>query len=42
MEDVEDPVIDVDSSDLKDPLAVVEYIDDIIAYCRRTEVSFIS
>ncbi|KAG6712135.1 hypothetical protein I3843_05G083000 [Carya illinoinensis] len=39
MEDVEDPVIDVDSSDLKDPLAVVEYIDDIIAYCRKTEYS---
>ncbi|KAG6653636.1 hypothetical protein CIPAW_05G091400 [Carya illinoinensis] len=40
MEDVEDPVIDVDSSDLKDPLAVVEYIDDIIAYCRKTEVHY--
>lgn len=39
MEDVEDLVIDIDSSDLKDPLAVVEYIDDIIAYYRKTEVS---
>lgn len=39
MEDVEEPVIDIDSSDLKDPLAVVEYIDDIIAYCRETEAS---
>lgn len=41
MEDVEDPVINGDSSDLKDPLAVVEYIEDIIAYCRKIEVSFI-
>ncbi|XP_075673221.1 G2/mitotic-specific cyclin-2-like isoform X1 [Castanea sativa] len=39
MEDVEEPVIDIDSSDLKDPLAVVEYIDDITAYYRETENS---
>lgn len=39
MENVEDLVIDIDSSDLKDPLAVVEYIDDIIAYYRKTENS---
>ncbi|KAE8008876.1 hypothetical protein FH972_005347 [Carpinus fangiana] len=39
MEDEEDLVIDIDSSDLKDPLAVVEYIDDIIAYYRKTEKS---
>ncbi|XP_062176696.1 G2/mitotic-specific cyclin-2-like [Alnus glutinosa] len=39
MEDVEDLVIDIDSSDLKDPLAVVEYIDDIFAYYRKTEKS---
>ena len=42
MEDVEDPVIDIDRSDLKDPLAVVEYIDDIMAYYKGTEVSCIS
>lgn len=40
MEDVEDSIIDIDSSDLKDPLAVVEYVDDIYAYYRETEVSF--
>lgn len=39
MEDVEDSIIDIDSSDLKDPLAVVEYVDDIYAYYRETEVS---
>lgn len=41
MEDVDEPVIDIDSSDLKDPLAVVEYINDMIAYFRKTEVTFI-
>lgn len=41
MEYEEDLVIDIDSSDLKDPLAVVEYIDDIIAYYRKNEVSFV-
>lgn len=41
MEDVEDPVIDIDRSDLKDPLAVVEYIDDIMAYYKGTENSSI-
>ncbi|KAK9987557.1 hypothetical protein SO802_027796 [Lithocarpus litseifolius] len=39
MEDVEEPIIDIDSSDLKDPLAVVEYINDITAYYRETENS---
>ncbi|KAB1223284.1 Cyclin-B2-4 [Morella rubra] len=39
MEDVDEPVIDIDSSDLKDPLAVVEYINDMIAYFRKTENS---
>lgn len=39
MEDVEDSIIDIDSSDSKDPLAVVEYVDDIYAYYTETEVS---
>ncbi|CAH9145288.1 unnamed protein product [Cuscuta epithymum] len=40
MEDVEDYVIvDIDSPDKKDALAVVEYIDDIYAYYKKTETS---
>ncbi|XVF68064.1 hypothetical protein PTKIN_Ptkin10aG0173200 [Pterospermum kingtungense] len=39
MEDVEDSIIDIDSSYSKDPLAVVEYVDDIYAYYRQTEAS---
>ncbi|XP_059647388.1 G2/mitotic-specific cyclin-2-like [Cornus florida] len=40
MEDVvEDPILDIDNSDVKNPLAVVEYIDDIYAYYRKTENS---
>ncbi|KAK1560975.1 hypothetical protein Q3G72_033036 [Acer saccharum] len=38
-EDVEDPILDIDSNDLEDPLAVVEYVDDIYAYYRKTEIS---
>lgn len=38
MEDVEeDPVMDIDSGDVKDPLAVVEYIESIHAHYRETE-----
>ncbi|XP_017970209.1 PREDICTED: G2/mitotic-specific cyclin-2 isoform X2 [Theobroma cacao] len=40
MEDVEDSIIDIDRNDSKDPLAVVEYVDDIYAYYRETEVSY--
>ncbi|XVF00769.1 hypothetical protein REPUB_Repub04eG0029900 [Reevesia pubescens] len=39
MEDTTDSIIDIDNSDLKDPLALVEYVDDIYAYYRETEVS---
>ncbi|KAL5856268.1 hypothetical protein ACOSQ4_006070 [Xanthoceras sorbifolium] len=39
MEDVEDPILDIDSSDLEDPLAVVEYVDDIYAHYWKTEIS---
>lgn len=39
MEDIsEEPVVDIDSCDMKNPLAVVEYIDDIYAYYKRAEV----
>ncbi|CAB4291000.1 unnamed protein product [Prunus armeniaca] len=38
-EDVEEPVMDIDSCGLKDPLNVVEYIDDIYAHYRKTEKS---
>ncbi|KAL2529705.1 Cyclin-B2-4 [Forsythia ovata] len=39
MEDinVEEPVVDIDNGDKKNPLAVVEYIDDIYAYYKKTE-----
>lgn len=40
MEDMENSIIDIDCSDSKDPLAVVEYVDDIYAYYKATEVSF--
>ncbi|XP_059637619.1 G2/mitotic-specific cyclin-2-like [Cornus florida] len=40
MEDIaEEPVVEIDSRDKKNPLAVVEYIDDIYAYYRKAEVS---
>ncbi|XP_044511378.1 G2/mitotic-specific cyclin-2-like isoform X2 [Mangifera indica] len=38
MEDVsEEPVADIDSTDKKDPLAVVEYIDDLYNFYRKAE-----
>lgn len=42
MEDVEEeePVMDIDSCNLKDPLSVVEYINEIYAHYRKTEVKF--
>ena len=39
MEDVDEPVMDIDTFDAKDPLAVVEYIDDIYDFYRKTEVN---
>ncbi|KAL3505493.1 hypothetical protein ACH5RR_035334 [Cinchona calisaya] len=40
MEDISEEVVgDIDSPDKKNPLAVVEYIGDIHAYYRRTEIS---
>lgn len=42
MEDLdEEPVADIDSGDKKNPLAVVEYIDDIHAYYKKIEVILI-
>lgn len=39
MEDIfEDPVTDIDSCDAKNPLAVVDYVDDLYGYYRKMEV----
>lgn len=38
MEDVEEPVMDIDTCDRNDPLAVVEYIDDIYCFYKKNEV----
>ncbi|KAL2232109.1 UNVERIFIED_CONTAM: Cyclin-B2-3 [Sesamum indicum] len=39
MEDIDhdEPVLDIDSCDKKNPLAVTEYIDDIYTYYKKTE-----
>ncbi|XVF16012.1 hypothetical protein REPUB_Repub09cG0205300 [Reevesia pubescens] len=38
MEDiVEETIVDIDGCDLKNPLAVVEYVDDLYAYYRKME-----
>ncbi|CAK9178323.1 unnamed protein product [Ilex paraguariensis] len=41
MEDIEEeePIVDIDNTDKKNPLAVVEYIDDIYAYYKKAERS---
>lgn len=38
MEDVEDQLMDIDSHDVKNELAVVEYVDDIYVFFRKSEV----
>lgn len=39
MEDVDDePVVDIDSSDKKNTLAVVEYVEDLYTYYKKVEV----
>lgn len=38
IDDEEDSVVDIDSPDKNNPLAVVEYIDDMYAYYKKTEV----
>jgi len=40
MEDVQEPVLDIDACDRTDPLAVVEYIDDIYSLYKKIEVTF--
>ncbi|KAL0324867.1 UNVERIFIED_CONTAM: Cyclin-B2-3 [Sesamum calycinum] len=35
--DADEPVLDIDSCDKKNPLAVTEYIDEIYAYYKKTE-----
>lgn len=41
MEDVaEDPVMDIDNDEKKNPLAVVEYIDDIYNFYKKAEVIY--
>lgn len=40
MEDInEEPIVDIDGCDAKNPLAVVEYVEDLYAYYRKMEVS---
>lgn len=40
MEDIfEEPIVDIDISDTKNPLAVVEYVQDLYTHYRRTEVT---
>ena len=43
MEDAmeDDLVLDIDGSDIENPLAVVEYIDDIYHFYRKTEVALL-
>ena len=36
----EEPVMDIDSADKNNPLAVVEYIDDLYAYYKKVEVGY--
>lgn len=38
MEDVDSLIMDIDSGDTKNPLAVTEYIDDIYTYYKKAEV----
>lgn len=39
MEDImEEPLVDIDGCDLKNPLAVVEYVEDLYTHYRKMEV----
>lgn len=41
MEDImEEPVMDIDTPDAKNPLAVVDYIQDLYSYYSKVEVHF--
>lgn len=37
MEDIDGPILDIDSGDQNNPLAVTEYVDDIYAYYKKVE-----
>jgi cyclin B len=40
MEDImEEPILDIDTSDADNPLAVTEYIEDLYSYYRKVESS---
>lgn len=41
MEDIveEEPIVDIDGSDQKNPLAAVDYLEDLYAYYRKMEVN---
>lgn len=41
-EEEEESIADIDGGDADDPLAVVEYVDDILAHYHETEVSLLS
>ena len=45
MEDItdehDDPVIDIDGVDSTNPLAVVDYVDDLYAHYRKLEVNWL-
>lgn len=38
MEDIEEPILDIDSCDANNPLAAVEYIEDLHSFYRKLEV----
>ena len=38
-DDDDDPVIDIDSVDSENPLAVVEYVNDLYEHYRKIEVN---
>lgn len=44
MEDVivEEPILDIDVSDVKNTLAAVEYVKDLYAFYRKMEVKLVS
>lgn len=40
MEDItEEPILNIDDSDAKNPLAVVDYVEDLYDYYRKMEVN---
>jgi cyclin B len=41
MEDImEEPILDIDTTDANNPLAVTEYIEDLYSLYRKVEVHF--